>query len=273
MLPLKKVFVGVAGLLLAGGLVFGTSMWSYMRTAGNQARETVEEAVPIEFQLKRAQDLLANELEPEIRKMKHAVAESEVEVKRLTAALEERAGKLAQMRDEMMARNDQLKTGRLSVNNVSYTKQQLEDDLSKRLERVKVTERTLASEEQVLNAKKRALKENEAKVIELLEAREQLALQVKELEARVSAVQAAETVQGTQFDDSKLAEVRGLLDRIGAKVEVREKELALEGQTTDLIPVETKGAGQSISDEVDAYLGAKKSDEAVVDATGDAGQK
>lgn len=268
MLPFKKVFLSAAALLVTGGLVFGTGLISYLRTAGTQARASVEEAVPIEFQLKRAQDMLQNELEPEIRRMKHSVAESEVDLKRMTAQLEQRATSLSRMRDEMLTRNDQLKSGKTSftISNVSYSKKELETDLSKRLERVQIAERTLSSEEQVLAAKKRALAENEAKVVEMLGAREQLSMQIKELEARVSAVKAAETIQGTQFDESKLAEVRGLLDRVGAKVEVRERELALEGQTTDLIPVQTDSDAKNISAEVDAYFGQKRSDEALVDA-------
>lgn len=268
MLPLKKVFIGAAGTLLAGGLVLGTGMVSYVRTASNEARTAVEDQIPIEFQLKRAQDMLQNELEPEIRQMKHAVAEAEVEVEQLTARLDERAADLAKKREELMARNDQLKSGNGSfvVQNVSYTREQMTKDLEKRLDRVKTVEKTFESERQVLAAKKRALSESEAKVVELLGAREELALQIKQLEARASAVAAAETIQGTAYDDSKLTAVREILTKVKAKVEVREKELVLGGQESDLIPVSTSPEAASVTDQVDAYLGAKPSETKVVDA-------
>lgn len=259
MLSAKTVIIGGASALVLGGLVLGTQFTSYVRTAGNEVRETVEDAIPIEFQLKRAKDMLENELEPEIRKMKHAVAESQVEVEQLQAKLEERQGQLTKQRNELMAQNDRLKgtkNGSFLINNVSYTRAEVEEDVTKRLSRVQTLEKTFKTEAKVVEAKERAVVQNESKVEKLLEAREELKLQIEELEARVSALKAAQTVNESEFDDSKLAMVKDLLDGLEAKVTVGERELAIEDQqTTDLIPVETEETHENVTDAVDAYFG------------------
>lgn len=257
MLSVKTAIVGGVSALALGGLVLGTSMFSYVRTAKNEVTTAVEDAVPIEFQLKRAKDMLINDLEPEIRKMKHAVAESQVEVEHLQAKLDEKQEAVTQRRAEIMARNEQLKSQKTTflVNNVSYTKAELEEDLSKRFDRFKTMEQTFKTEAKVLEAKRQAVGANESKVEKLLAAREELRLQIEELEARVSAVKAAETVAESEFDDSKLANVKNLLDSLDAKVDVRERELSLEGKETDLIPVETEESSESVVDSVDAYFG------------------
>ena len=258
MLSAKSIVIGAASALVLGGLVLGTQFTSYVRTASNEVRASVEDAIPIEFQLKRAQDMLENELEPEIRKMKHAVAESQVAVDRLQAQLATKQETVTRKRAELMARSEQLKSQKTTflVNDVSYTKKELEEDLSKRFDRFKTLEQTFQTEAKVLEAKRRAVEENENKVEKLLAAREELTLQIEELEARVEALKAAETVNESEFDDSKLSRVRGLLDGLDAKVEVRERELSLAGQETDLIPVETDETPKSVVDAVDAYFGA-----------------
>ena len=92
MVSMKTAIVGGVSALALGTLVLGTSWFSYVRTAKNEVASAVEQAISIEFQLKRAKDMLENELEPEIRKMKHAVAESQVAVEHLQAKSRRKAG-------------------------------------------------------------------------------------------------------------------------------------------------------------------------------------
>lgn len=257
MVSLKTAIVGGVSALALGTLVLGTSWVSYVRTAKNEVADAVEESIPIEFQLKRAKDMLENELEPEIRKMKHAVAESQVEVEHLQAKLQEKQETVTQRRAEIMARNEQLKSQKTTflVNDVSYTKAELEEDLGKRFDRFKTLEQTFKSEAKVIQAKQQAVEANENKVEKLLAAREELRLQIEELEARVSALEATETITESEFDDSKLSNVKELLDKLDAKVDVRERELSLEGKETDLIPVETEESSKNVTESVDAYFG------------------
>ena len=203
--------------------------------------------------------MLKNELEPEISDMKRVVASARVDVKDATEELETLADRVATSRNEMMARTEQLGSGKTSfvVNDVSYSEVELREDLERRFQRFKTVEQTLKSNQQVLEAKKNALAKNEEKVEDLLKAREELKLHIEQLEARLSAVKASETIADSEFDESKLKRVRDLIGRVEHKIEVREEAAAIEGQSTDLIPVETEST-KSIEDEVNAYFGNSK---------------
>ncbi|MDA0806995.1 MAG: hypothetical protein O2983_16420 [Planctomycetota bacterium] len=258
MVSLKTAIVGGVSALALGTLVLGTTWISYVRTVKNEVAEAVEGAIPIEFQLKRAKDMLKNELEPELSRMKHAVAESQVEVEHLQAKLDEKQQEVAAQRRSIMDQRTQLasdKTTFVDINNVSYTKTEFEEDLGTRFERFKTFETTFKAQAKVLEAKKKAVTANEEKVAKLIGAREELKLQIEELEARVSALDAAETVAESEFDDSKLSNVKNLLDGLEAKVDVRERELSLESKNTDLIPLRTEESSKSVVDSVDAYFG------------------
>lgn len=252
----KKAALGVVGILVLGGLILGTNLSPYSRTAIDEARQAVEESIPEEFQLKTAKNMLENELMPEISRMKTAVASARVDVRELTAKLDERAGNVAKSRDEMMTRTEQLKSGKTTfvINDVTRTKTELEEDLANRFKQFKLMESTLKSEDQVLRAKKDALARSEEKVEELLKARTELELHIEQLEARLTAVKASETITGSEFDESKLKRVKDMIAGAEHKIEVREEALAIEGETTGLIPVESDATG-NIADEVNAYFG------------------
>lgn len=267
MLSLRKALIGIAGTALAVGLLFGTNAISYMRTAGTDVREAANDAIPEAFKLRTARDMLDNKLEPQIRDMKHVVAEAQIDVERLTAKLEGRAEKLATLRDGLAERHDQYQSGepKVTIDNVSYSRDQIKQDMQQRFQEVTLIERTLQSEQEVLAAKKLALTENEKKITELLSAREQLELQIQELEARVSAVEAKETIAQSEFDDSALNDIRSLLDSVEKKVDVREREMTLDGQTTHRIPTEAESPATSV-DDISAYLGRSGANSDIADS-------
>lgn len=254
------IIVGVSALAL-GAVVVGTSFLGYARTAGNGIKDVIVDSIPIEFQLDRARDMLKNDLEPEIRAMKHTVAESQIKLERLQAKLKAKQGVVTQSRLEIMVRRDELNSDKTTFlvshggTDHSYTKAQLENDLKKRLERFKLLDSTFNTEMKVLAVRTAAVEANENKVAKLLAAKEDLKLQIEDLEARVMHLKATETVNDSEFDESKMSDIQDLLDSLDAKVDVRERELEIEGIETDLIPVETGESSNDILSEVDAYFG------------------
>lgn len=261
MLSAKKVMAGIAGTALLAGLLFGTSAVSYMRTAGRDVREAANDAIPEEFKLRTARNMLNDELEPQLRQMKHVVAEAQIEVERLTDKLNKRADQLAMLREGLAERHAQYQSGEatFTIGNVSYTREQIREDMEERYQQARLMENTLQSEREVLAAKKAALAENEKKITELIRARGELELKIQELEARVSAVEARETIAHSEFDESALNDIRGLLDSVEKKVDVREREMTLDGQSSHRIPTSAETPTTSL-DEISAYLGQPTAD-------------
>ena len=78
----KKAVLGAA--LGAGALylVFGTSAPSYVRTAFCKVRHNAKDAVPVQFEIDRAREEIAD-LEPAIKDNIETLARAEVEVEHL----------------------------------------------------------------------------------------------------------------------------------------------------------------------------------------------
>ena len=257
---MKKAAIGIGSVVILGGLIFGTGVWSYMRTVGGVARAAAEDAIPVSLQIERARDMLRNDLEPQIKGLKKEVIALRVEIERKENTHARRADELADQRYAMMKRTEELESGKTTfkVSNVGYSKADFEKDLETRLNRYEIAESTFQHEGQVLNAKKKALEAAEKKIEALVSARTDVKLQIEELEARLKAVEAEESINHIKVDDSKLSKIQTLLSDLDADVTVREQVVDAEGQRlTDLIPVEEEAVPTKVVDRARALLGTE----------------
>ncbi|MHC4073980.1 MAG: signal peptide-containing protein, partial [Planctomycetota bacterium] len=76
---LKRSVIVVAGLSVAGSLLFGKDVVSYVRSSAKSVRTVVKDSVPIEFELRRARDLV-EDIIPEMHANVRLIAQEEVEV-------------------------------------------------------------------------------------------------------------------------------------------------------------------------------------------------
>ena len=62
---IKWGVIGAVAFFLIGGFLFGPELFSYVRSSAKMTQDKVKNAVPIDFELQRAQCLL-DEIMPEI---------------------------------------------------------------------------------------------------------------------------------------------------------------------------------------------------------------
>src|SRR5579864_4986776 len=74
--------------LLAGGLVLGSDFGSYLRSSCRSMQVAVKDNIPVEFELRRARDLLDG-VGPELHENIRLVAEQEVEIGSLKSDLQQ----------------------------------------------------------------------------------------------------------------------------------------------------------------------------------------
>src|SRR5689334_8100416 len=138
---IKVGVVGTAAALLVGGAVFGTELGSYLRSSSRAVTSAVRDNVPVEFELRRARDML-DDIIPEMHANIRQIAEQEVEIANLKAeiadndkAVAEAKGKVAKVRDCLASPGSSF-----SIGQVVYTRDELKDDLAHRFERTKEAE-------------------------------------------------------------------------------------------------------------------------------------
>jgi hypothetical protein len=252
---LKVGVIGTAAALVIGGVVFGTDLGSYIRSSSRSISAAVKDNVPIEFELRRARDLL-DDIIPEMHASIRAIAEQEVEIASLKAeiadgdrALAEAKGKVSKVRECLSTPGSQF-----SIGHVIYSRDELKEDLARRFERTKEAELALSGKRRLLSNREKSLQAGLQMFERTRSQRSQLESQIAALESQHKMVQMASVGSGVQIDHSKLAQTEKLISDIKKHLDVAERVLAHKAKFVDSIPVESPVNEKELLTEVDAYL-------------------
>lgn len=255
---LKRIVIGGASLALVGGLFLGGETWSYLRTFGSQMRQAVKQEISVEFELQRIRDEVES-LMPEIRRHMRTVAEQSVDVKDLERVLAERKKGVEEQRAAILTLRKDLESGRgeYVYRSVSYSRREVEADLAHRFESYQSAEKSVERDQRILEAQRETLRANQQRLDGMQARRQDLSVQVAQLEARLKQVQAAESLQLSPLDDSRLASVERLIGEMNRTLDVREALLESEGRVSGRIPVEGDEAPPTdILTRIDAHFSA-----------------
>jgi chromosome segregation ATPase len=254
---IKKAIIVSGGAALAMVLLFGHSAVSYVRTSVGYLTSAVQESVPIEFEIERARGMI-NDLVPEVRKNMHVIAKEEVDVKQLEEQIEQTQARLGKEKDQLLRLKSDVAAGQSTVKYAgrSYSIEQVKTDLANRFERYKTGDATLASLQQIRDARVRSLDAARQKLEGMLAAKRQLGVQVENLEARLQMLAAAQTTSAYQFDDSRLGRAKELIAGLRTRLDVAEKMVNAETNFHGEIQMEAT-APEKIVDEVTEYFSDK----------------
>jgi hypothetical protein len=255
---LKKALIGVGVLLVLGIIAWQTEVGSYAWTAIKEGKAFCKKQVPIEFEIKRAKDMLGN-LEKLDDKLISALAQQMVEKKKLEREVGEGEVALAAAREDVFKRNEQFKTFAVSEKS-SVQRETFAIDLERRFKRFKTMEATLKT-------KKDLLAQHDERVNAIKEQRDGLKAQkgdlqsrVEGLETQVALLKAAEARSRHRIDDTQLGEltrIKELVDSLEERIEQSMTELQLREEIKVTQP--TSGPSFSVSStglaqEIDSYL-------------------
>lgn len=266
---MKKCILGVAGVVLVAGLLFGGKGMAYLHTAYDKASSAIDNQVPISFQIDAAKNQLEN-IGPEINDMNHQIAKEKVSIKKLESSIERQEDALESSRREMMTLRSHVESGDefyVAANSKAYSTQRVKEELRTRLSIHKTATATLEKDQKVLELREKAL---DAALERLAEARAQkteLALQIEHLTAQNRMNEVVKTASKLdQFDNSQLARTRSMIEDISARLETEQEMMSMMPTQYGQIPVsgDSSIADVDVLDEMDAFFDkqdAKKADD------------
>lgn len=259
---IKKLVVTTLGVGLLGGVLGATNLGSYLTTGCRQVSDSVEDSVPMTFQIDRARNMV-RDLEPEIRHSMHVIAKEEVEVAELDRRLETATAKAEKDKSEIMRLQSDLSSGKnvFRYAGHSYSEGEVKEDLARRFNRYKTVDGTIESLQQMRDARQRNLDAAREKLTAMIGAQRQLQVDVENLEAKLKLVEVAEASSDFQFDDSKLARAKQLMVDIRTKLDVAAKLANADTTFQEEIPLDETEA-EDVTTQVAEYFGLEsESDE------------
>jgi chromosome segregation ATPase len=261
---IKLGLFAAVGAALVGGAIFGRDVVSYATSSARAIRSSAVEAVPVEFQLRRARDLV-DDIVPEMHANVRIIAQQEVEIaalkqdiQRSTKGLNEERTRVAKLRDAMGTKDVSF-----TFNSINYSREQLKEDLARRFDGLKEAEVVLAGKQRLLENRQKSL----AAAAQTLErTRSQKALlesQIAALESQNQLVKSQSIGSGVHVDHSKLAQTEKLIAEVKKQLDVAERVLAHESRFVQPIQVDVVDE-KDLCGQVDDYLNVKSQKTATV---------
>lgn len=251
---LKRGVIVAVSVSILGGLIFGKDVVSYVRSSAKSVRTVVKDSVPIEFELRRASDLL-EQIIPEMHANIRQIAQEEVEVAALKVdisrseeSMKQEEQRIAKLRDALAEPKAQY-----CFAGKDYPRSYVKEDLANRFERFKETELVLAGKKKLLASRENSL-HAAMQVLEQTRSRKKmLATKIESLTSQYRLIKAASVGSNIQVDNSKLAQTEKLIAQIKKRLDVSERVLAHESQFVQSIPVDAV-AEEDLLTQVDEYF-------------------
>jgi phage shock protein A len=256
---LKKTLFAGGGALLLMVFLFGRDAVSYISTTAAWINDSVREKVPVNFELERARNMIAD-LTPEVRRNMHLIAKEEVDVERLTEQVARLEARQRKGREGLMRVKAELDRGSqyLYCGATTYGAEEAKELMANRFERFKTDDQTLANLRKVLASRTKSLEAARKKLEGMLAAKQQLAAEVASLEARQKMVEVAQTTSDLNLDDSHLARTKDLIRDIETRIQVDERLADANLESRDDILIDDVES-PDVSEEIAQYFGIEGS--------------
>jgi len=257
---MKLVLIGGAATVLSG-ISIGTPIWSYARCATHWLTDSASEAVPLEWEMKRARQMI-DDLQPEIAKNAKQIAREKIEVAKLERQTTQCDEALAKTQSDIERLSADLRSGdkAYTYGGKTYTAVTVKEDLNNRFNRFKTRRETAEKLQQMLTARQASLRSAADRMDAMLAAKSQLEVEVENLQARVGALRVAQTSSELSLDDSQLSQTRQLLDDIAARIDVEEETVAVDAEYFGEINLE-EPASEELLDEISLYFNKTNTNE------------
>ena len=240
---------------IAGFAILGTDFGSYLWTTTNAAQESIRNSVPVEFELRRASDMIQAIL-PDLQSQVRMIAQEEVEIASLESDITSTQQRLRQEQQTLASLRSKMR-----VHEVSYTiygreieREQLADQLHQRFNRFKQGELALASKQKLLQKRQDGLRAAMAMLGKMRHRKGELEQKVEALAAQHRLVQATVIESGRLVDGSQLSEADQLLQQIETRLAVAQRVLAHEQDLFDVNVAEELADEEQLLSELDEYF-------------------
>lgn len=249
----KLVLAGTAATLLSG-LTIATPIGSYARCGWAYMTHSASDAVPLEWELNRARQLIVD-LKPEIQQNARRIAQEKTEVVRLQRELSTTDEKLTKAKTDIERLTSDLRddSSVYSYGGVTYTSAQVKSDLGNRFKRFQTRQQTSEKLRQMLAAREASLSAASERMDAMLDAKRQLEVEVENLQARLGALRVAQTSTQLHLDDSALSDTRRLLDDIATRIDVEEETMKVDVEYFGEINLD-EPSDENLLNDVTAYM-------------------
>lgn len=237
---LKKAFFVVVGVVIVGGLMFGSSAVHMVQDIVSSARNVGDSFVSTDAKIRHArEDVKA--LDKDIKGLYHDIAKEEFKCEELQSEVAAKSTALSELQVHMEILNSHLKGNSsqqfVATNGKSYSPMQVKRDLSSSLKRYKTQNLMLNALEKQLESRTAILDSAREKLEETKRLKSELMSDLEALEAEHRMNEVAKITSEFKLDNSRLSRAKESIKKLRTEIRI-EGNLVNQLQTGDHIPTE-----------------------------------
>jgi hypothetical protein len=242
--------------LVGAGFFFLDDPCSYFTTAIHDVRASVRGKVPLEFELKRARNLI-RQIEPQVTESRTDVARSEVGMEHLQSEIQGLRAAVANGEVKVRKLRAVISGGQFTPASyrTDYAEVKMRQNLIRSFDLLKSRTRLLKSKEALYSRQVQVLTASREKLMAIRAEKQNLEDLVTNLDAQKRSNDAmAAAARNFTWDTSPLGKARKLLDSIETRLRVQAKLIQEDLYDVAGIPEATQDRQRDILKEVDTYI-------------------
>jgi chromosome segregation ATPase len=254
----KKLGIAVLAVVAGMFILRSTHLGMYAKQAFRNAKASLQKEISPEFMLQTAKEEAAHLL-PDLRKNISLVSAKTVEVDNLREEVAAIEINLDKQKTRLRAMRDELQSGKATVswNGRPYSAKLLSERCERDLTASKRVALELEAKKKLLESEERNLEAAREQLANWKSIKEQIDLQIAQLEAEVRTLHIAQSRSNFQLDDSRLSKIKGMLSEVRNCIKAGQTELKLISEyDPEAVPAKerVKPTSQLIK-EADDFLG------------------
>ncbi|HRK30799.1 MAG TPA: hypothetical protein PLD59_06940 [Tepidisphaeraceae bacterium] len=254
----KWTVLGTGSAVLVGGIVFGRDLYSYVSTGTRSVQTAVRDSVPVEFELRRAKDMV-DDILPEMHANIRLIAQQEVEIENLRGDITRSRDSLEVERVRLTSLRDALNkpAASFTLAGIEYSRDQVKEELARRLELSREAETVLAGKARLLENRTRSLAAAVQALNRTRQQKEMLVAQIASLESQNRLVQASSVGTTLAINHSKLSQSQKLIAQIRERLDVAERVMAHESKFVEPVTINVINEGE-LKAKADEFLASSE---------------
>ena len=255
---MRCVKFGAGGLFvffLGAFLLFGTELFSMLKTSANSLQSSARKSIPVEFELQRAKEKV-QEILPDLQSQVRMIAEEEVAIAALTKEVQQDQQRILRQESTLADLRDSMRTTQVSytINGRDMDRSQLTEHLKVRFDHFKQAQLSLDCKQRLLAKRKDGLNAALTMLDQMRTRQSELKLKVESLAAQHRLIKASQIQSGTLADGSGLSEADQLLSQIETRLAVAERVMDYREDFHELPAEKNVVAEADVLSEFDQYF-------------------
>jgi chromosome segregation ATPase len=225
----KYLIIGLVSAVALTVIAKKTNLFSYASTLYTSVQKDAQDQIPTKFELERIRNEIAN-LDGDVSNMIRPIAEYKAEIQRLRKDITKNEGDIEEKKKGLLAVVEKLEgcdKNFVRIGTKTHPVERVKQQVQRESDSIKLNEKNLKTQQQVLEAKETALKATQEQLAKVVSKKREYEVRLAQLEALDQSLQIARIGTTIKIDASRATQIEEALKNL-------EKRLAADAAEVDL---------------------------------------